>query len=130
MGTWKAESALRCKSMQYPCTHEDTAELNQPCVVNPCNVRVHMGTWKAESALRCKSHTAFVHRGHSRVESVSMLDRVFQGLKKQILQAYNEEPGLPVEPPADRAPPRYVLGMSGEGWKMISKEHLRRWIRV
>ena len=70
------------------------------------------------------------HGSKSMGEAESMLDQLFQGLKKQILQAYNEEPELPVEPPADGAPPRYVLGMSGEGWKMISKEHLRSWIRV
>ena len=70
------------------------------------------------------------HGSKSIDEAESMLDQLFQGVKKQILQAYNEEPELPAEPLADGAPPRYVLGMSGEGWKMTSKEHLHSWIRV
>jgi hypothetical protein len=88
-----------------------------------------------------KSHSNVDEAGNSNAykagnsnayEAERLLDALFQGAKEQIIQAYHNEPELLLveELPEDGTPPTYLLGKSEAGWKIISRENLRNWIRV
>ena len=75
----------------------------------------------------------YLTKGHgSSVDKAEeMLDNIFEGTRKQIMKAYHEEPHFPDsgEPDHGKTPTYSPAGFE-KGWKLVTKEYLRRWFRL